>query len=603
MSPSDAAQSDPQTSPPQENAKGSLQKSLGAAPMGQAPVNEDMTQDKGSQNTGLKSFILVTAFFSVSVNILLLVSPLYMLQVYDRVLTSGSLDTLLLVSGLAAGLMVTYVFAESARRHTLALAARWLRRRYGERLFNVNFAEARADGSLQKDLSDLSVVQSFYSNGMILPVFDLPFTPLFVLVLYLIHPLLGWLGVGGACLLLLITIVAELSTREPEKKAQAVERASQDFASGLARQQSAIVSMGMARQAFLGWSTRKTMADQLSLGTAKSSNFYGALTRGIRQTLQMGALGLGGWLVLQHAATPGVIIAGSIVMGRALAPIDQCVGMWRQIIRARKSWASVSERAANPLATQEEFTPMPRPDAKLELNQLEVGFPGAENPVLPRFSLSLDGGSVLAIVGPSGVGKSSLLQTLTGVWKPIDGHVLLGGRDLHAWNQRDRGRYLGYLPQDVELLPGSVVQNIARFTDADSAHAIAAAKSCGAHEMVNGLAEGYDTLVGPGGVQISAGQKQGIGLARSLFGNPVLVVLDEPSANLDEFTIAKLRRALAELRAAGNVVIIATHDMRLIQSSDRVLLLNKTEIKLVGSDAYLAAVSNKLQPSKREVGS
>ena len=385
MSPSDAAQSDPQTSPPQENAKGSLQKSLGAAPMGQAPVNEDMTQDKGSQNTGLNSFILVTAFFSVSVNILLLVSPLYMLQVYDRVLTSGSLDTLLLVSGLAAGLMVTYVFAESARRHTLALAARWLQRRYGERLFNVNFAEARADGSLQKDLSDLSVVQSFYSNGMILPVFDLPFTPLFILVLYLIHPLLGWLGVGGACLLLLITIVAELSTREPEKKAQAVERSSQDFASGLARQQSAIVSMGMARQAFLGWSTRKTMADQLSLGTAKSSNFYGALTRGIRQTLQMGALGLGGWLVLQHAATPGVIIAGSIVMGRALAPIDQCVGMWRQIIRARKSWASVSERAANPLATQEEFTPMPRPDAKLELNQLEVGFPGAENPVLPRF--------------------------------------------------------------------------------------------------------------------------------------------------------------------------------------------------------------------------
>ncbi len=198
MSPSDAAQSDPQTSPPQENAKGSLQKSLGAAPMGQAPVNEDMTQDKGSQNTGLKSFILVTAFFSVSVNILLLVSPFYMLQVYDRVLTSGSLDTLLLVSGLAAGLMVTYVFAESARRHTLALAARWLQRRYGERLFNVNFAEARADGSLQKDLSDLSVVQSFYSNGMILPVFDLPLTPLFILVLYLIHPLLGWLGVGGA---------------------------------------------------------------------------------------------------------------------------------------------------------------------------------------------------------------------------------------------------------------------------------------------------------------------------------------------------------------------------------------------------------------------
>lgn len=559
--------------------------------------------EKLPDRISLKTFILVTGFFSVSVNVLLLVSPLYMLQVYDRVLTSGSLDTLLLVSGLAAGLMVTYVFAESARRHTLALAARWLQRRYAERLFNVNFAEARADGSLQKDLSDLSVVQSFYSNGLILPIFDLPFTPLFILVLYLIHPLLGWLGVGGAGLLFLITIVSELSTREPEKQAQSVERASQEFASGLARQQSAIVSMGMARQAFLGWSARKSMADQLSLGTAKSSNFYGALTRGLRQTLQMAALGLGGWLVLQHAATPGVIIAGSIVMGRALAPIDQCIGMWRQIVRARKSWGSMAQRAASPLAERDEFTPLPRPDAKLDLNQLEVGFPGAENPILPRFNLSLSGGTVLAIVGPSGIGKSSLLQTLTGVWAPLDGQVVLGGRDLHAWNQSDRGRYLGYLPQNVELLPGSVVQNISRFSGADSTEAINAAMSRGAHEVINGLAEGYDTPVGPGGVQISAGQNQGIGLARALFGAPVLLVLDEPSANLDEFTIAKLKRAIEAQREAGNIVLVATHDMRLIRASERVLLLNKKEIKLVASDAYLAAVSNKMQSPKRELGS
>ncbi|MCR9080159.1 MAG: ATP-binding cassette domain-containing protein [Hyphomonadaceae bacterium] len=556
--------------------------------------------DMRALKTGLSAFLVVTAFFSISVNILLLVSPLYMLQVYDRVLTSGSMETLILISVLAGGLMVTYVFAESARRHALALAARFLHRRFGEKLFNVNFAESRADGSLQKDLSDLTVVQSFFSNGLILPVFDLPFTPCFLLVLYLIHPLLGWLGVAGAGLLLLITILAELAAREPEKTAQSVERASQDFASGLAGQQSAIVSMGMARQAFQGWSSRKALSDQLSLGTAKSSNFFGALTRGLRQTLQMGALGLGGWLVLQHVATPGVIIAGSIVMGRALAPIDQCVGMWRQIIRARKSWKNVRQRAANPLAKQDEYTPMPRPDPRLELINLEVGHPGAEQRVLPRFSLTLERGTVLAIVGPSGIGKSTLLQTLTGVWSPLDGQVTLGGRDLHEWNQNDRGQYVGYLPQDVELLPGTVVQNIARFTQADSAQVIATAKDCGAHEMVSALADGYDTVIGPGGAQISAGQKQAIGLARALFGAPPLLALDEPSANLDEFTIAKLTRTLAAQRAAGHVVLIATHDVRMIQAADRVLLLNKNEIKLVGADAYRAAIANKLQPATRE---
>ena len=256
--------------------------------------------DMRALTTGLSAFLVVTAFFSISVNILLLVSPLYMLQVYDRVLTSGSMETLILISVLAGGLMVTYVFAESARRHALALAARFLHRRFGEKLFNVNFAESRAGGSLQKDLSDLTVVQSFFSNGLILPVFDLPFTPCFLLVLYLIHPLLGWLGVAGAGLLLMITILAELAAREPEKTAQSVERASQDFASGLAGQQSAIVSMGMARQAFQGWSSRKALADQLSLGTAKSSNFFGALTRGLRQTLQMAALE--GRLCLAHCA-------------------------------------------------------------------------------------------------------------------------------------------------------------------------------------------------------------------------------------------------------------------------------------------------------------
>ena len=541
----------------------------------------------------MRPFLLVAVLFSIVVNLLMLVSPLYMLQVYDRVLTSGSVETLILVSVLAGGLMVTYVFAESARRHVLSLGAVFLRQQMGRKLFNVNFNRTSPEGALRKDLSDMGVVQSFYSNGLALPFFDLPFTPFFMMIMFLVHPLIGWIGVAGAVLLFLIAILAELSTRGREQFAQDAERTAQNFAADVAEQRSAIVSMGMAQSAFEDWQRRKVMADTLSLGTSKATNFFGAFTRGTRLVLQMAALGTGGWLVLQQQATPGVIIAASILLGRALAPIDQCVGMWRQIIRTRKSWRELKARLNDPDATPDPFTPMPRPDAKLEFVGLQVAIPGAEQPILPRFNLSLAGGTMLAIAGPSGTGKTSLLQTLTGVWSPQEGQVTLGGRDLHTWNIEDRGRFLGYLPQNVDLLPGSVVENIARFTGAEGTDAVQVAKDCGVHELISGLSDGYDTKVGLGGMHVSAGQAQAVGLARALFGDPVLIVLDEPSSNLDSFTVARLKKSLAEKRAAGRIVIVATHDVRLIKEADQVLVLSKQEIKLVAGEAYYAAVTGR----------
>jgi len=546
---------------------------------------------KATRPERMRPFLIVAGFFSIAVNLLMLVSPLYMLQVYDRVLTSGSLETLILVSILAVGMMVTYVFAESARRHALSLGAVFLRQQIGQKLFNVNFNQPNPDGALRKDMSDMGVVQSFYSNGLALPFFDLPFTPFFLMIMFLVHPLIGWIGVGGAALLLLIAVFAELSTRGREQFAQGAERAAQNFAADIETQRSAIVSMGMARAAYRDWAGRKGMADGMTLGTSKATNMFGAFTRGTRLTLQMGALGTGGWLVLQQLATPGVIIAASILLGRALAPIDQCVGMWRQIVRTRKSWNELRARLNDPFATTEPFTPMPRPDAKLDFLSLQVCTPGAEQPILPRFNLSLSAGTILAVAGPSGSGKTSLLQTLTGVWPPQEGEVTLGGRNLHTWNLEDRGRFVGYLPQDVELLPGTVVQNIARFTDVDGSAAVQVAKNSGVHELISGLAEGYDAKVGLGGTHLSAGQSQAIGLARALFGDPVLIVLDEPSSNLDSFTVARLKKALAEKRAAGRIVILATHDVRLIKEADQVLVLNKKEIKLVNGEAYYAAVT------------
>jgi len=539
----------------------------------------------------MRPFLMVAAMFSVAVNILLLVSPIYMLQVYDRVLTSGSIETLILVSALAGALMITYIFAESARRYVLSLGAVFLQEQNGEKLFHINFSKPAPDGALRKDLADLNTVQGFFSNGLALPFFDLPFTPFFLLIMFLVDPIIGWIGVGGAGLLLLIAIISELSSRGREKSAQDAERAAQNFATDLSQQRSAIVSMGMASRAYQDWASRKHAADALTLKTSKSNHFYSASTRGLRLVLQMAALGAGGWLVLQQQATPGVIIAASILLGRALAPIDQCVGMWRQIIRVQKSWADLKLRLRSPGAEIEPFTPMPNPIARLELTGLQVATPLADAPTLPRFNLTLSGGSLLAIAGPSGSGKTSLLQTITGVWPTFDGQVMLGGRDLHAWNQEDRGRFVGYMPQAVELLPGRVVDNIARFSDAPGESAILAAKQCGVHELISGLPDGYDTVTGEGGAHLSAGQKQGIGMARALFGEPTLLVLDEPSSNLDSFTVARLKKTLSDIRSRGRIIIVATHDVRLIEQADQVLVLTKKEIKLVTGEAYYAAMT------------
>ncbi len=539
----------------------------------------------------IKPFIWVAASFSVVVNILMLVTPLYMLQVYDRVLTSGSVETLVLISALALGLMITFVFADSARRHALALAANYMQENFGEKVFNQSLATSGGDRTIQKDLSDLSVIQSFYSNGLILPLFDLPFTPIFILIMFLVHPIIGFLGIAGAVVLLLITVFAEITSRNDVKKAQSVEVQANQYAGDVTRQQSAILTMGMEGAAYSAWASRKGLAGDLSLDNAKSSSMFGATTKAIRQSLQIAALGIGGWLVLQHQATPGVIIAASILVGRAMAPIDHCVGMWRQIIRARQSWSNLSHIISGIEEAPDVVTPLPRPSAHLAMTNLQVGFPGAEAPILPKFNLTIDKPSIIAVVGPSGAGKTTMLQTLAGAWPPMEGKVSLGGRDLHQWDRKDRGKYVGYLPQDSELLPGTIVQNIGRFTGAESEDVIEVTKECGFHEMMLALTDGYDAEIGHGKTKLSGGEKQAVGISRAFFGDPVLVVLDEPSANLDRFGSARLKSLFQRKKKNGSIVIFSTHDVNLIRGADQLLLVLGKEIKLITPDAYLNAIN------------
>ena len=551
------------------------------------PNQPNAAQDK----LALKPFLIVTLLFSLVVNLLMLVSPLYMLQVYDRVLSSGSIETLVMVSIAAIGLLSVYGFAESARRKTLALMSEQIQTAYGPVLFSTSFQKSDAAQRLPAKLADLSTVENFLRHGLLLPFFDLPFTPLFIFAMFLVHPIVGWIGVIGGLALILITIFTEMSTRKSVQDAMRAESMSSNFANEISRKRSAIASLGMMSPILANWMSYKARASEMTLSGLGKSTFFSSQAKALRQMLQVAALGVGGYLVLQLEMSAGAIIAGSILMGRALAPIDQALGAWRQLIRARKAWGSISETIEQSEGAASSVTPMPRPKSELSIESLVIGSAGSDDPILPKFNLKLSAGASVAILGPSGSGKTSLLQTLVGAWSPLDGRVRLGGRDIHGWDASDRGQYLGYAPQDVELIPGTIAQNISRFSDGSPEDIMAAAQMAGFHDMILRFPEGYDTRVGPGGHHLSQGQQKGVGLARAFYKTPVLLVLDEPGANLDRLSFASFQRGLSEMKAQGSIVIFATHDTRFLGLSDNVILLGDRSLKMVSSKDYLETLS------------
>ncbi|RKF19083.1 type I secretion system permease/ATPase [Altericroceibacterium spongiae] len=553
-------------------------------------------------NGPLNPYFLTAAGFTVVVNLTLLVAPLYMLQVYDRVLTSGSIETLILITLLALGLLLVYAVAEAARRRTMALASSRLQSLYDEQEFAQGLQSLKP-GRLLGDQTDLSTMQQFLSHGMILPFMDLPFTPFFILVMFLVHPILGFLALGGAVLLLGIAFSSEKFTRNRVEEAQKAENAARIYASGLERQRSAIIAMGMVVPAFHAWKKQKDTADTRALNNASENAAYSSSTRGLRMVLQIAALAIGAVLVLDQRTSPGTIVAGSILLGRALAPIDQSVGMWRQVVNARTAWRRLGQRLLGE-KTPSNFIPLPRPDPFLEAKNLEIGVPGSERPIVPKFSISFEEGNLTALVGSVGSGKTTFLQTLAGAWPAMSGTIHLGGRDIHRWPSADRGQYIGYVPQDAELLSGTIAQNIARFGEADSNDVINAARSAGAHRTIMAMPDGYDTFVGPGGTHVSAGQKQLISLARAFFGSPALLLLDEPSANLDRHLHQVLFTALQGMRERGTIIVLATHDPRLIEQCDRVILMSPQRVAAARPEDYLAApvaepVSTSSQFAKR----
>lgn len=557
-------------------------------------------QDKSLKKRGLASwffamgrelpgYFLPILGFSLVSNLLLLVSPLYMLQVYDRILTSGSKDTLIWITIISIFLLAIYAAAETGRRRICSLASEELEEKLSERVFAEFDATHDAGGRLTNDLRVLSRIRGFFQNQTVLPFFDLPFAPFFLLVMFMIHPIIGALGLGGGLLLLGVAIFAEISARRTNETASAVNSEAFNLASGLSRQRSAIVAMGLTHNALAKWRDTKETARNLNLKAGAKETGFSSVTKAGRQMLQILILGAGGALAITQQISPGAIVAGSIILGRALGPIDQIVGSWRAIASARSAWNQIQTAIEND-EPKTEYTPLPRPEAQLKLDRLSIAVPGSREALIRPFGFEANGGQMIAILGSNGCGKTTLLQTIAGAWTPHSGSVVLGGRNLHAWASEDRGQYVGYVPQDVELLPGTVGENISRMTDCEAEEIIEAAQKAGAHDMILSLPKGYETPVGTAGIgTLSAGQRQLIGLARALFGNPVMILLDEPTANLDPTAVYHAISNLNKVAQSGAIVLTATHDPKLIAATQSVLVVRQGAILTADTKQYIQA--------------
>ena len=533
--------------------------------------------------SGFRKFFLFAGFFSLVINALLLVPPIYMLQVFDRVLTSRSEETLvyLTIGGICA--LVVMALLDMVRARLLGIAGAALDRRLGPRVLDGLLAQtARLGGAAYLNgLRDVNTLRMFLGGSGLLALFDAPWLPFFLLVIFLFHPLLGAVALVGAIGMLTTAVLNERLTRKPAEEAQAQGRRAGRYIDGAVRNADVIAALGMLPAVASRWGQANDAALMQQLRATRIGGVFSGMSKFARQFIQLAMLATGAWLVVDQHVTAGIMIAGTILLGRALAPVETLVAGWRSLIEARLAWRRLDELlTANPPAVAE--IDLPAPSGRLEVDRVLFGMKGAERPIIRGVSFALAPGEVLGVVGPSAAGKSTLARLVVGVWKPVSGIVRLDGADVAAWPRERLGPHLGYLPQDVELFAGTVAANIARLAECDSAEVVRAAQRAHVHELILRLPKGYDTEVGEGGALLSPGQRQRIALARALYGNPRLVVLDEPNANLDQEGEQALVAALRGVKEAGVTVLVIAHRASILAGVDKLLVLRDGTVEKFG---------------------
>ncbi|MBY3037481.1 type I secretion system permease/ATPase [Rhizobium sp. 25PS6] len=540
-------------------------------------------------------------WFSGGINVLMLTGAFYMLQVYHRVLSSHSLETLVMLSLMAAAALATMAALEVVRGRLLATVGSWMNARLAPVLLtaSVEYAASAPGQANARPLRDLDQVRNFFTSPSIFPILDAPWAPLFFGAIFFMHPWLGWLALCGGIVLFALALLNEYLTRKPLAEAASAQSRAYVQAEAAIRNAEVVQAMGMLKPLLVGWKAQQDEANEGQVLAANRGGVIAAIARCHRLALQMAILGLGAYLVLRNEASPGIMISASILMGRALSPVEQAIGTWKATVGARAAYRRLAAVAGQHPETTP-VLPLPRPKGRFEAENLVLARQGGE-PILKGINFHLEPGEAMALIGPSAAGKTSLARILAGAWRPSGGRALLDGMDVAQWAAEDRGHYVGYLPQDIELFAGTVSENICRFAKLSPVvfdKVVKAAQLAGVHELIKGLPKGYLTEIGESGAVLSGGQRQRIGLARALYGDPALIILDEPNSNLDREGEEALIAALSTVKATGTTVILIAHRPNIMETVDKILILNRGQQDLFGPRDY---VFNELAARARKV--
>jgi ATP-binding cassette subfamily C protein len=543
---------------------------------------------------------------SVFVNLLMLTGPIFMLQIYDRVLGSRSEETLVALSVLVVFLYALQGVLDWVRANVMARVGARFQARLDERVFRAVIKQAIQTGDRNQpssELRDLEAIQRFYSSPVLFSIFDMPFTPLFAALIFVFHPILGWVALSGGAFLIMITLLNQSLTRKRQAESSMASAQASSFAADIRNDAESVIGMGMQSAVSTRWQAFRDEALTTGVATSDRTGFFTTLTKTFRLFLQSAMLGIGAYLVLQNEMTAGAMIAGSILLGRSLAPIEQALGSWPIVQMALAGWKSLS-RILESVPEIKVKTELPRPKAHLAVQGLAVVPAGEDRAALRGVSFEVTPGQAMGVIGQSASGKSTLARAITGIWPVAAGRVSLGGASLDQYDPEVLGGYIGYLPQSVTLFKGTIAENIARLSvNPNSEEVVAAARLAGAHDMITTLPEGYDTLIS-NGAGLSGGQRQMIGLARALYGTPLVLVLDEPNSNLDSVGTNALNAAVREIKKRGGSVVIIAHRPAAITECDTLLMLENGSQKAFGPrDEVLQAQVKNVSQIKPNISS